>query len=160
MNLIVNIHRNLSDMTTLLRRTMAGPLRSSRSRKIHNVFQRIRLRFFGFCGRPSAHLSFVSWRMAMSDRLLARRIHDGSWRHRPSARSSWIVSLKRRHRHSHSVPRFTNDDRWRMQQRMVIAAEAFMNHAGPGTCVAGWGKLLWHGGKWMVPTARTTGISC
>jgi hypothetical protein len=40
-------------MTILLRRTMAGHLRSSRSRKIHNVFQRIRS---DFSGPAAAHL--------------------------------------------------------------------------------------------------------
>jgi hypothetical protein len=47
-------------MTVLLRRTMAKHLRCSRPRKILIVFQRIRFRFFGVCGRAAAYPSFAS----------------------------------------------------------------------------------------------------
>jgi lipid-binding SYLF domain-containing protein len=57
----------------LLRRTICSHLRRSRPKKILNVFQRIRLRFFRACGFASGHTSFVSSRKAMSDRLLAAR---------------------------------------------------------------------------------------
>ncbi|MCG3773616.1 MAG: hypothetical protein JW395_0425 [Nitrospira sp.] len=47
-------------LTFLLRRTMSRHLLCSRPQKILNVFQRIRLRFFGACGRASACPSFAS----------------------------------------------------------------------------------------------------
>jgi hypothetical protein len=47
-------------LTFLLRQTMHRHLRCSRRRKILNVFQRIRFRFFSACGLASAGASFVS----------------------------------------------------------------------------------------------------
>ena len=51
--------RSLSDIDRL-RRTMPRHLLCSRPRKILTAFQRIRLRFFGACGRASACPSFAS----------------------------------------------------------------------------------------------------
>ncbi|MDF0674473.1 MAG: hypothetical protein P0120_09100 [Nitrospira sp.] len=57
-------------LTFLLRRRMHQHLLRSRPRKILNVFQRIRLRFFVACGLASTSAYFASSRTAMSDRLL------------------------------------------------------------------------------------------
>ncbi|TKS61999.1 MAG: hypothetical protein EWM72_00126 [Nitrospira sp.] len=57
-------------LTVLLWRTMPRHLHCSRPRKILNVFQRIRLRLLGACGRVSAWTSFASSRTATSERLL------------------------------------------------------------------------------------------
>lgn len=58
-------------------RIMARHLLCSRHWKILNVFQRVRLRFFGACSRASAYPSFVSSRMAMSDRRLRMAPGEG-----------------------------------------------------------------------------------
>jgi len=74
-------------MTTLLRRTMAGHLRSSQSRKIHNGIPANTPPVFWVL-RPRICLPL--FRLVTNgnvDRLLTRMIHDGSWRHRPRARS-------------------------------------------------------------------------
>src|ERR1043165_7198559 len=63
----------------LLRRTMIRHLLCSRSRKILNVFQRIRLRLFGTCGCASACSSFASLRVATSERLLLTPWLSGSF---------------------------------------------------------------------------------
>jgi hypothetical protein len=65
------IRWSLSHIGLLLRRTMTRHMLCSRSRKILNVFQRIRLRFFTTCGLASACPSLSSLRTLMSDRLLA-----------------------------------------------------------------------------------------
>ena len=50
----ISIFWSLSDIGLLLRRTMIRHMLCSRTRKILNVFQRIRLRFFVPCGLASA----------------------------------------------------------------------------------------------------------
>ena len=68
--------RSLSDIDILLRRTICDHLRRARLGKILNVFRRIRLRFFpSLRPRIWRHL-FRLVTKAMSDRLLARIIHE------------------------------------------------------------------------------------
>ena len=81
-----------STLTFLLRRTICVDLRRSRPKKILNVFQRIRLRFFQACGLASGRTSFASSRTAMSDRLLARIIHEGFYYNRRYAATTSLTA--------------------------------------------------------------------